>query len=137
MSKPMREIKFRAWLKEYKNMVSVYEIVFTKKGASVRLNGFHYTHYRTFKHNEIILMQYTGLKDKNEKEIYERDIILIQKRTKFVEWHEETASWRLNFYDNQEFDKMSPIAFTRVGEIIGNIHENPELLVKPLKINAN
>lgn len=63
----MREIKFRAWEKNLKEIIPVHSIDFEKKMINTE------SAWRFF--NEIELMQYTGLKDKNGKEIYEGDIL--------------------------------------------------------------
>jgi uncharacterized phage protein (TIGR01671 family) len=79
--------------------------------------------------NNYTVMQYTGLKDKNGKEIYEGDILHIEGRNETVEWDEGLAGfspfcWQIpsaaDSYSEWEFDEL--------GEVIGNIYENKELL---------
>ncbi|MGL6032426.1 MAG: YopX family protein [Kurthia gibsonii] len=63
----MREIKFRAWEMNYKEIIDVDSINFESKIINTECA------WRMF--SEVILMQYTGLKDKNGREIYEGDIV--------------------------------------------------------------
>lgn len=64
-----REIKFRAWDRQYKNMVAVYSIDFLTNEIDFKTN---LNEPKNLDHFE--LMQFTGLLDKNGKEIYEGDI---------------------------------------------------------------
>ena len=76
------------------------------------------------------IMQFTGLQDKNEKDIYEGDLIRNRSgRVCKVEWHQPTGSWDATPVS----DKGDSLWFmcTNWGrhiEVIGNIYENPELL---------
>ena len=69
--------------------------------------------------------QYTGLNDKNGKEIYEGDIVKanmdfgpggMAEQTTSIYWDENVGGWQFNYFDKATI------------EIIGNIHDNPELL---------
>ena len=105
----MREIKFRCWDKKVKFMQEITMLILpnvTEKDG-------------------VIAMQYTGLHDKNGKEIYEGDIVkdpndVIEK----VEWDNE----------NVRFNANTPAVLNRrmmdTFEIIGNIYSNPELLTE-------
>ena len=77
---------------------------------------------------ELVPLQYTGLKDKNGKEIYEGDLVsLIATGSRVdvaeVKWSE--AGWWA-VYQNDATRRLYPANIQ--GEVIGNIHENPELL---------
>lgn len=89
-------------------------------------------------------MQYTGLKDKNSKEIYEGDIVLTQpysdkpysekrrlkRHTGFVEYKTEgdySAEWTVHIKDEGEYGCHNFGPFFGC-EVIGNIYEHPELL---------
>lgn len=123
----MREIKFRAYLKEENTFHNVLNIDFKKQYAildfgwadklkTVRYDGL-------VKFDEIELMQYTGLKDKNGKEIYEGDIIFNKERN--TKWVIDTTykAYELFFYKYRELYYVLDSY-----EIIGNIHENADLL---------
>lgn len=72
-----REIKFRIWDIENKEMLEVQELDFepTFYGGRIAIRPDQYNDY--FDTEDMILMQYTGLDDKNGKEIYEGDIVLL------------------------------------------------------------
>lgn len=123
-----REIKFRAWDKINKKIIIIQRI------------SFEYNYITSYNFNislkDIILMQYTGLKDKNGKEIYEGDIISTKPlfngdRPYFtVEWgkneHNKMTGWmqRNNITGVGVLDD----SLIEQGEVIGNIYENPNLL---------
>ena len=124
----MREIKFRAWNKETKTMIDLHTTtplaLSAEMNTQMAMQGFGGL-FIPF-HKDLILMQFTGLKDKNGKEIYEGDKWLCGSFTgivifRYCKWEFATAP---------ESKCISYPSFYRRaedGEIIGNIHENPEL----------
>ncbi len=116
----MREIKFRAWNPKTKVLHS-WETIVTKWDNEEFTGLFLIPQDKFYK-----LMQYTGLKDKNGKEIYEGDIIvyLVIKYKSVVEW--EHGGFGFIGADGE------PMYTEEDFEVIGNIYENPELLKKGL-----
>ncbi len=104
----MRVIKFRAWSKYNQGMR--YNILNLGK----------------FKNEFWERMQFTGLKDKNGKEIYEGDIIEYKNVLFVVEWEKEFCQFKLSFIEKEGFLDLG--YKTRELKIIGNIYENPELV---------
>lgn len=146
-----REIKFRAWDKVNKVMVKVVEIDFFRRRMYFTIDNKYYGECSL---DDVILMQYTGLKDINGKEIYEGDI-LIQNNNKadlvqvcFGEFGirslktekviDKSVGWYLKVLPTDVISKVAPFCYdTPINnywierlntKIIGNIYENPELL---------
>jgi len=118
----MREIKFRAWNKRTKEMNAAWLFQSMKFDADGKLKIV----CPDAKNKEIILMQYTGLKDKNSKEIYEGDIIKSTlNETKIGIMEFKKGRFQISF-------KNRSMLFChenrRSLEVLGNIYENSELL---------
>ena len=119
----MREIKFRVWVVEQKRM---------DPGGD--MHTFSNPHYLSNCYTNIFL-QYTGLKDRNGKEIYEGDIIShkyfkglsgIQKE---IIAPIEFVKGRFGFYEyKRDDDGYFNTEDLDINEVIGNIYENAELL---------
>jgi hypothetical protein len=112
-----RVIKFRGWDKETKCMYIPIDLSMPKK------------HWNWLGERDVPLMQFTGLLDKNGREIYEGDILTDDENDLFrVGWNDQNAMFSCDLIgaDGKAYDEFS---IEKVdGEIIGNIYENPELL---------
>ena len=124
--------KFRAWDKHSQKMFANDELLIwnnnvyandSKKLTCNNLKGWSI--------DDEYLMQSTGLRDKNGKEIFEGDILDYRGRKALVRWHGSYASFIYRFVDelqnrNTEWKPLY-LAYMKC-EIIGNIYENQELL---------
>lgn len=153
----MREIKFRMWDKETEAMYLQEQFAIAGNGLIVfafddtrlekNTNGFSgYEHVRRKNSEKVELMQFTGLFDRNGKEVYEGDVVKIL----YTDWiscsgcHEspkehmnaiakvKVVIWSVNgFYVSREVggyaESMIPGRYGFI-EVIGNIYQNPELL---------
>ena len=124
----MREIKFRAWDKQEKRMfdvlgISWYDGVIFESYADAGVEWYS----KEIKHNisDCILMQYTGLKDKNGKEIYEGDIVRDQDGNLY---QVKYAKYYIYPFGAIFPHRPKEIVNEYECEVIGNIYENPELL---------
>lgn len=141
-----REIRFRAWDKATNEMI---------------VEGFHvFGEYTLFniigqyllenalgkgsleRYNDVEVMQFTGLKDKNGKEIYEGDILRLHNeeedygmgpnyhyRQVFYKGGAFCVDWEFGEYDRTAIGwALDKWGLDMSTEVIGNIHENPELL---------
>lgn len=122
----MRELKVRAWYKPYKQMCQVESLRFDGNGVyrAVLIEESFYDR-RIVEADEIVIEQFTGLKDKNGVNIYEGDI-LIDDAGEPVEY------WVVKFSDGGFVGECAGVAeslfeLTNL-EVVGNIHENSELL---------
>ncbi len=133
----MREIKFRAW--NGKRMIYI-----GRNDTCIVLEGNrwevvdHFTGVPTllFNNDSGKLMQYTELKDKNGKEIYEGDIYEVALNKRYVvPYHQGVSNFEwyggafLLYKSDDMFFPFDEYAIKH-GTVIGNIHENPEFLNK-------
>lgn len=137
----MRKIKFKFYCKEHK---------FVESGFGEKITEIHFDQRGEvglacplcFKSRPMKLLQYTGLKDKNGKEIYEGDICYItdgwgNEWTSKVEWGdmhgdkpENYPAFDLSPQVDEELNSFASVfeSGDHTIEVIGNIYENLELL---------
>ena len=114
----MREIKFRAWDSLKKRMVFDVQNTYDNLSTGCDTRDYNIACFGDLLESKRwIVMQFTGLQDKNGKEIYEWDVV--------KNYHGENLEVKIPdvYVDDAEYG----LHYT-MGEIIGNIHENPELL---------
>lgn len=130
--------RYRAWDKNLKTMYEVDDIMsidFGKSEISVKTLFFERMNY--YKFDDIVLMQSTGLRDKNGKEIFEGDVVTDGHASGDIKNHptlgfymvddDGTERWFSDGSTIEDFEEDVETAH-RILKIIGNIHTNPELL---------
>ena len=129
----MRDIKFRAWDKRTKRLYQVQTLQFYGTNNTVDAcwtNGVDFDGESTLGEPELnnlhnlVLMQYTGLKDKNGVDLYEGDILQSEHYFKYKVVFKGDC-WRCDPLKN---NRLKNRFIGRDLKIIGNIYENQELL---------
>lgn len=131
-----REIKFRVWDKNKKKLIyNTNEIFLTIDGRPHFWTGDNCLIQGKFwDYENLVLQQFTGLKDKNNKEIYEGDVLIdvdlpYKPNALKVIFDGDTLQFRMdkiNLHDCNLFFNL--VKYGPKWEIIGNIFENPELI---------
>lgn len=144
----MREIIFRAYQKNFKRILPVASIEYhnneievvtvDNRGANGKYDVIpHYSIYiagdEEFPLNSLVLMQYAGLKDKNDTRVFEGDVCVHSDKGNYprplvVEWIDEFACFA--FVDKGDFNKKYYFVKEDMKniEVAGNIHDNRNLL---------
>lgn len=146
----MREIKFRAWLPDYELMIgenfdgvddlqledvrwdlscgiaAIYvDEIFDRESGGDHIQGYEFKLQK-----DAVIMQFTGLKDKNGVDIYEGGIVNHPDiGIGYIDYNDKHAAYKIIFKGTTRKWLIDMIEREMRGiEVIGNIHENPELL---------
>ena len=139
----MREIKFRVW-DHHDQKMKYAEMEWFDDMFAFR---FEHRGFEEEDNSDVVIMQYTGLKDKNGKEVYEGDVLrtphfLDENGKQLYLYHRVVWSERLTGWQAVNMNETTDPPYVKTGspqlwvyakdefEIIGHIHQNPELLTK-------
>lgn len=120
----MRELKFRAWSKSEKKMIYNIQNEFEER---IELGMDYFSDYLS--NDDFIVNQFTGRTDKESKDIYEDDILLIIGQGYYrVMWDRDNCKFYLlpleDYLDEMPLDRSWEVDY----EVEGNIHEDKDLL---------
>lgn len=132
-----KEIRFRAWDIEGKGFINGFNMIGFSTGQgspTPKLQRYD----AEWDMDKVIITQYVGIKDEAGVEVYEGGIVEIQGCNYVVEWNGIELQWGLNITQGEysPFDlgdytaKPDGKTWFLVGKVVGNIHQNPELLKK-------
>lgn len=131
----MREILFRgktacgAWVQGD----LIHRKIWQSKFEVIRVDDSGFDNYQEYEVATDTIGQYTGLTDKNGKKIFEGDILAFSDRLVYVHWHDYCGCWDCSYIKAIEgkptlHEDRSPNKWRYNAEVIGNIHDNKELL---------
>lgn len=128
----MREIKFRAKSGTQWRYGDLYHnergelVIYDPKTSGQTLEGGAVDGWRIVVDPETV-GQFTGLLDKNGREVYEGDILANSHDVRVIEWRD--YEWSMVSHTHP-FQKTVPMIWIGGYKVCGNVHDNPELLVR-------
>ena len=120
-----REIKFRAWNKVAQFMMGRDEFIWYEYD---QMKDFWFDDYRIFNDNEFVLMQYTGVQDKNKKDLYEWDLVKSNVNWKLYEIRRLNNHFYCGFVPRAIDWSNENLSFEHEFVIVGNVYENADLI---------
>lgn len=129
--------KFRAWIPQAKEWIENVDLRdLWQSGRALEEHGtsrYEAENIRgiSWKFDDLIFVEFTGLKDKNGKEGFDDDLVKMFNRSLFrIVRNEYYARFQLELVKGDEFIKVHDMGMLQFSEIVGNIYENPDLLEK-------
>lgn len=150
----MREVKYRLWCKERQEMIDIRKMYFEDGKLTTISCVDHDSNFEYFtEDNDHVLMQYTGLKDVNGKEIYEGDILRVWRDDEYIP-NRDSGGGIVDYDCESGFSQIGKVSFEGCSfdystiktlngrhedihlpidwldnyEVIGNVFENAEIL---------
>jgi len=128
-----QQYRFRSWHKKKKYMynnvaIGLNEKVLYLRGTPKKKGKDWYVSEEY--EEDIVIMQFIGLKDDGKNDIYEGDILKVGAQEKLAQvcWNRESAKFELEFLDNGRTIDFADKRSLRNIRIVGNIFENPEFI---------
>jgi len=120
------ELKFKVWNKVKKRMYRSGSLSFTSERHSFMI--FADKEIGTYKDDEVEIMQYTGQKDSNNNEVYQRDVIEMEGSKFIVVWDNNRGGWSYTDVERRIIMKGFGRSEANGSKVIGNEFETPDLL---------